>query len=538
MRYAMPNPELINGVYYLRLHVPNDVVEVARGKTVQVPVGDAFRPAKVSDVIKVSLRTKTYDEAKRRFTKALAAIEQQWDALRSGPSNIPLKMLVALAGQYYRDGMQMVEDEPGETNVWEAMHDLHARLDASPALRQQWYGQTADKYLKANGFNADAVSRLRLIDQLHVTSKQYAAVNCRKANGDFRPDPDAARFPELPDQTAATNKPKEKAGKLAITDLFKSWEKDHLAAGKSPRTVGDFRQKALSLIAFLGHDEALKVTSEDIVAWCDDLQHKQSIGARTVSQKYLSVIKLIFAIGVEKRKVASNPAKDNKVRYSTPKKTRPQGFTEREALAILKATFAEPETLGRRSEENKRAIRWLPWICAFTGARITEAAQLRTNDLIDEDGLLCLRITPDAGSVKSGNYRVVPIHPQLVEMGLPAMIRCLPEGPVFYHLRPHRGKVSDPVERAQSVGGKVGKWVRDVVGITDPVVQPNHAWRHRFKTTAREIGMDVEIRDAIQGHEDGRSASDYGEVTIKAMWRHIQRMPRYKVTAQSSDDAA
>jgi site-specific recombinase XerD len=79
--------------------------------------------------------------------------------------------------------------------------------------------------------------------------------------------------------------------------------------------------------------------------------------------------------------------------------------------------------------------------------------------------------------------------------------------------------------------------VRKVVKITDPSLQPSHAWRHRFKTVAREVGIDLEVRDAIQGHEDGRAASDYGEVTIKAMWNAIQRLPWFDVADRASPDA-
>lgn len=532
----MPNPELINGVYYLRLHVPNDVAKIAQGKTLQVPVGDDLRPAKVTKVVKVSLRTKVYDEAKKRFTNALAAIERQWDALRRGPASIPHKTLVALAGQHYRRGVGIVEDEPGEPTVWEAMIGLRERLDASLQARQEWYGPTADALFAANGLNADLTSRLRLIEELHNAAKQSAEVNYRKAKGDYRPDPDAGRFPELADQPAPQPKPQETQGKVTITQLFKLWELDHLAAGKSPRTVRDFHHKAASLIRFLGHEDAERVTPENISDWCDDLKLNQGISPRTVSQKYLALVKLIYAIGVEKRKIKDNPAKDSKVRYSKPKKTRPAGFTDAEALAILRATLADDDSQRRRTEENRRAIRWLPWICAFTGARITEAAQLRTIDLIEEGGILCLRITPEAGSVKTGNYRIVPLHPQLLDMGLPAMIRSLPPGPIFYHLKPFRGVAADPVERAQNAGAKVGEWVRKVVKITDPVLQPNHAWRHRFKTVAREVGMDGEIRDAIQGHEDGRAASDYGEVTIKAMWNAIQSLPRFDIATPLAPD--
>jgi len=68
----------------------------------------------------------------------------------------------------------MVEDEPGETTVCEAMHDLHARLDVSPELRRQWYGTTADKYLRANGFDASEESVRRPND---LTGS--AALSCK-----------------------------------------------------------------------------------------------------------------------------------------------------------------------------------------------------------------------------------------------------------------------------------------------------------------------------------------------------------------------
>lgn len=79
-------------------------------------------------------------------------------------------------------------------------------------------------------------------------------------------------------------------------------------------------------------------------------------------------------------------------------------------------------------------------------------------------------------------------------------------------------KAADPPSCGRAMGGKVGQWVRDAVKITDKRLQPDHAWRHRFKTAARDTGKDREVRAAIQGQEDGRAAGDYGEVSLKTMW--------------------
>ncbi|MBL9049310.1 MAG: hypothetical protein JNK19_04275 [Tabrizicola sp.] len=554
MRYAMPNPELINGNYYLRLHVPKDVATKAKGTTVAIPVGDTIRYQKVGSVVKVSLQTKVAAEAKQRFTQALAAVEAHWDSLRHGPVKLTHKQCVGLAGELYSDFVRVSDDNPGPPDLWKQirkwdeeaktprLRPIETLMVPKPKPNADWsvekrFGGFADVMLQRHKLQVDAASRWQLVLQIATALDKATAVILRKAEGDYSDSGETNAFPQFvppspADSVAApTSKTELKTGRVSISQLFGLWELDHLAAGKSPRTVKDFRHKSASLIRFLGHEDAERVTPEDISNWCDDLKLNQGISPRTVSQKYLAVVKLIYAIGVEKRKIKDNPAKDYKVRHTKPKKTRSAGFTDAEALAILRATLADDHSQGRRSEENRRAIRWLPWICAFTGARITEAAQLRTIDLIEEGGILCLRITPEAGSVKTGNYRTVPLHPQLLDMGLPAMIRSLPPGPIFYHLKPFRGVAADPVERAQNAGAKVGVWVRKVVKITDPVLQPNHAWRHRFKTVAREVGMDVEIRDAIQGHEDGRAASDYGEVTIKAMWNALQAFPRYDVTS-------
>ncbi|MDD8023124.1 MAG: site-specific integrase [Paracoccaceae bacterium] len=505
LQMARPQKNPKSGVYYFRQKTPADLVA-------------AFGHKEAS----WSLRTKDPEEAKRRNAEAVRKQAMVWAALRKRPEPLPHQQIVALSGILYRDHMAVMELEPGEPQVWTETLKLLDRVASGPDGLESWYGPTVDNLLLERGVVTDETSRNRLIQETDRAFRQVAEQQLKRAEGDYSPDPKADRFPAL------AGAPQASAEKTSIRALFKLWERDHLANGKSPRTVGDFRQKMEALIDYLGHNDAQRVTPENIADWCDHLRHENNLAARTVSQKYLSVIKTVFGLAVEKRKLKKNPAGDIKVRFVKPPRTRPKGFTDDEAKAILAAALADPNTLGRRAEANKRAIRWGPWICAFSGARITEVMQLRTDDLIEDHGVLCLRITPEAGSVKTAIYRMVPVHPQLLEMGLAKMIRALPSGPIFYTTTPVRGKPVDPVERAQAVGGKVGQWVRKVVGITDTKLQPNHAWRHRFKTIARDVGIAPEYSDASTGHDDGRAATEYGETTGKALWREVQKLPRYE----------
>ncbi|MFN3723580.1 MAG: DUF6538 domain-containing protein [Paracoccaceae bacterium] len=505
---ARPQKNPKSGVYYFRQKTPIDLVAVFGRKEVSRSLG-----------------TKDPEEAKVRNIEAVRKQGMTWAALRKRPEPLPHQQIVALSGIIYRDHMAAMELEPGEPGIWIETLALLDRLAADPPAQERWYAPTIDNLLLEHGLVTDEASRKRLVQEADRAFRQVTEQQLKRAEGDYAPDPKANRFPPV---VTVDTKPEKKSEALTIRAMFKLWERDHLANGKSPRTVGDFRHKIESLIEYLDHDDAQRVTAENVADWCDHLRHESGVAARTVSQKYLAAAKIVFKIAVEKRKLKENPITDNKVRFVKAPKTRTKGFTDDEANKILKAALVDPVALGRRSDGNKRAIRWGPWIGAFSGARITEIMQLRTEDLIEENGVLCLRITPDAGSVKTRTYRIVPIHPQLLDMGLPEMIRALPSGPVFYSLKPTRGKPADPVERAQAAGSKVGEWVRTVVGITDARVQPNHGWRHRFKTVARDAGVAPEYSDALTGHQDGRAASDYGETTVKALWREVQKLAWYK----------
>lgn len=505
LRMPSPTKHQKTHVYYLNVRVPADLVRAGR------------RP-----VVKESLRTKDPVTAKRLFALRYEELQREWQAERDGPAAVPLARLMSLAGEWRRELDTMLEAEPGEPSLWEV---LRAKTDVSDLTTERLeaaLGADANRLLRRAGLNADAYSRERFLKLLDGVWSEWAAFQHRRSLGDFRPDPLSDRYP-----TWSPPEPAPEAASLTITEAFTLWERDHLANGKSEKTARDFRQKLDSLRAFVGHDDAAKVTPENVAAWCDDLRHNQGISARTVSQKYLAAAKVVFVIAVEKRKLGASPVADVKVRYAKRVRARDPGFSDAEAKAILSAALANPESLGRRSEDNKRAIRWGPWICAFTGARVGEAMQLRREDLqwetVDGTPVPCLRITPEAGTVKTGKFRFVPVHPQLQEMGLVNMIEQRPAGPLFF------SPSGNAITKARNAGAKVGEWVREVVGIDDPLVQPNHAWRHRFKTVAKDADIPPEYCEAIQGHEDGRAASAYGTTSVKTLWREIQKLPRYPV---------
>lgn len=49
-----------------------------------------------------------------------------------------------------------------------------------------------------------------------------------------------------------------------------------------------------------------------------------------------------------------------------------------------------------------------------------ELAQLRKQDVSLRGGVWVIRITPEAGTVKTNEAREVPLHQQVIDLGFPA----------------------------------------------------------------------------------------------------------------------
>lgn len=157
------------------------------------------------------------------------------------------------------------------------------------------------------------------------------------------------------------------------------------------------------------------------------------------------------------------------------KQVKRRGFTDSEANKILSAALAPCSSLI--SPEHAAARRWVPWICAYTGARVNEITQLRQEDLLTVAGHWAIRITPEAGTVKNNEARLVPLHPHLIDQGFAEYVRKRKFGPLFYS--PARRKKEFGRTQYETVGRKLAKWVRGL-GILDKTVGPNHGWRHRL----------------------------------------------------------
>ncbi len=535
--------------------IPEDLRERIAGRKLVVPIGGELVsmtvPAKAAS-IRFSLRTSDPSEIKIRHAEALAHLEGIFRSLReSRPLKLTRAQAASLSGDFYRNwadaeaekrsrtivvevdenGARVVDElDEGEAAGFEVavqrFRNLKDKGEASEIERT--LGPIIDRLLTVKGIpEVDQPSRVMLLEAFLEAAIDAMEARRRQAGYDFSDDPRAKRFPDWECVKPARPSPEapKATGKASLTGLVEDWWKEAKAAGRKPSTYESYSHTMKAFVAFLKHDDASRVTPTDVVAFKGhrlasiNPRTGKPISPKTVKDSDLAGLKAIFDWAVANKRMASNPAAGVTLRLSKPARLRSKGLTDEEALAILKAALQVGE--GRARPETRAAKRWVPWICAYSGARVGEIAQLRKSDVRKEGEHWTVTITPEAGTVKTNEARSFPIHAHLVEQGFLEFVSKSAEGHLF--LRP--GNDGDVLGPLQGVKNRLGELARKAIG--DAKVAPSHGWRHRFKTVGREVGIEQRVLDAIQGHSARTQGESYGDVTMATMEAAMAKVPRY-----------
>jgi integrase len=439
---------------------------------------------------------------------------------------------------------------------WEAMHTLPASLSPgeAKAAHAEWLAEIEERIatlrnppapgfiripragragavaafidMLAEGFNAGALAAVIAGDpSAHIEVPTVPAL------------PGVASTPTERKMPAVTEVPKvitaEPARVSAVT-LFDSY-------------VADAKVAATTASRWRPVFDALDALDQPIIdtaaaqRWLDSLKTPKR-SARTVRDIWLSAARTVYAWAKRRGMVKVNPFDGCVVEVPRTKVTRETGraFTEAEARTILHAAQRVPLLpIGTKGSQWAACRRWVPWLCAYTGARVGELTQLRAGDVqarqAPAGSIWVLRLTPDAGTIKTGRARTVPLHADLVRQGFPelaqrALAALGPEAPLFF--RPPQGPSRNPNYRgpATKARERLAAWVRSL-GVDDPGISPNHAWRHLFKTVARRAGIESGSRDAIVGHAARSTAESYEHVTVEDMAEALKQFPRYTIAA-------
>ena len=508
------------GIFWLRKRVP-----------------DELRPLVGKLEVKQSLGTRDPTDAKRRHIEALTKLEAQWENLRRGPQALNEREAHVIAAPVCTWYVNQHAANPSRQTFWDTSLGDTLWVDETPAFApamdpsaplitldphyfrktgmRTWCIEQADLLLRREGLQSDAASRDVLARAVGVAMQRAAATLQAYTRGEFgQPGPLTLSGAALGQPMGPTTP--QLNGPVRFGQLTEGWIQERQPAEKTryvfPRIMDQFA-------AFLGHDDAGRVAAEDVIRWKEALL-AEGLRGTTIRNGKLAAVRTIFQWGVDNRRLLGNPAGRVTVSTKAKQAERKRSFTDAEARLILRAAATEADPVRR----------WVTWLCAYSGARIAEVCQLRKEDVGQHDGVWCLHITHAAGSLKTGSSeRLVPLHPALIEAGFLRFMEASRAGPLFPDL---------PPDRFGSRGGNgakvLGRWVRGL-GITDPRVQPNHAWRHRFVTLVRRHGLAENLGAALTGHAPKTVGEAYGEHPVVALDREIRKLPTIDLGEEIED---
>lgn len=297
------------------------------------------------------------------------------------------------------------------------------------------------------------------------------------------------------------------------------------------RHVADYSRAVTRFIKYRGNCTLATIQPADIHrfagALIDPADPKERPLAISSTRLLLARLSSVLAFAVDGGLLKSNPVATSRIHKrlgpGKPKRSlgNDKGYSWRELVTL----FSHPAYQQQRDADGRpgNAVFWVPLIAAYTGARREEITQLYVaNVLQSETGQWFIRIIddrPDKSLKTDSSRRDVPLHDDLIELGILDLIRGrTSDSRVF----PHLVKVSDGYA---GIVSKAWRPLTQQCGVYRPGRHPLHAFRHTFKTLAREHGIPKDVSDWITGHTSGSVGDAYGINPVSRMAAEMKKLP-------------
>ncbi|MDX0488805.1 integrase [Sinorhizobium medicae] len=356
-----------------------------------------------------------------------------------------------------------------------------------------------------------------LAQALCVASYEAIAREDERNEGDFAGKP---AHPLLADAA-----PIEDAADPITFDNIIDDEVARRARGKNAkplpaRTAKKYRDHCAAFAKWRKSKNALTVTAAEGKGWIESLQDAGELSNRTV-KAMLQNVRTVMNWGRQSDPAnffpAGNPLNGIKAPDYTTLPSYLRAFTMEEAKLVLAAA----------RKEQKAMFRWIPWLCAYSGMRVSEAGSLRKEDFFEADGRWFWKVTTVGNRAlkNASSERRIPVHKALADEGLLDFVKEANAGRLF------KGETKDEI----TVQPRVSTWVRELIPFEQrPELSPNHGWRHLFEDFCRRDGVSDDARNYMTGRSDGSSQELYGrsEVMLPGLAAAMDRIKAIPIDQQ------
>ncbi|WP_417796365.1 DUF6538 domain-containing protein [Terasakiella pusilla] len=401
----------------------------------------------------------------------------------------------------------------GKTEIWKSLYTK----DYSTALKrhQTVSGDVAIMFHKLSQQYADGAYDGDFDHDilLHKTSTHDTQI---KAPPRYDGDGLRTLIKTVVEEVLSVSAPKKPS--ITLDDLYHRYMDDP-ARSRSKKTVMTYQSVYNVLMELFGKDRFISdISREDCRQFLEVVRHlpanaKKRFPRKSLMEiselakerrmkpmapltinKYVNKLSAILNWAVEEELLDHNPAVGLKVADPVHAQDKRLPFSDHQLVKIFTAL-----------SDKSGAEYWVPHIGLYNGLRLNEICQLNVEDVILRDKVWCFNITretdrgvDDKVLKTKASERVVPVHPQLLELGFMRYLKRFERKP--------RGKLFPDI-RAGTTGyrsDQFSKWFARFLKSIDANAERTsfHSFRHNFRDALRTADVRHEIAMLLGGWSD------------------------------------
>jgi integrase len=216
---------------------------------------------------------------------------------------------------------------------------------------------------------------------------------------------------------------------------------------------------------------------------------------------YMAKLSTLFRWATREEMTDRNPAEALQIAQPMDPRDARRPFS----IEHLRLIFAASPFVPR---DDRGALFWAPLVSLFGGLRLGEICQLQTEDVTTRDAVpvILIRPAPDGRLKTKAARRTVPVHPELIRIGLldyAARQATAGHARLFPELGlDHRGYRTNAAQKSlnRQIEGAGAKGDR----------QSFHSLRHTWRDALREGGVSRDATLAMGGWKSGGTEELYG----------------------------
>lgn len=532
-----------NGIYYIRVRVPKDLVPLLGKKE-----------------IKRSLKTSNKADAKALLGIEMLKVQQLFSKTlkqntpvkptQSAPrlSKMEIERAVLI---WHQSEIDVTERRTDALRVSASCESIEDAKQTSREILASIASESDYEYMPfvypaiESAFSAaglelpkDDESRLYAVNliQQSLIEQSYNELERLGENTDRIPFSFFSKTNLIPHQQRA-----QAQISIMLKTLCEKFNSAKSSDGVTPKSMASYRLTIDVANEVFGRDRNIEtITSEDCRSYRNQLRKLPSNAkkkyprltlldaakAHTDDSTRLSIssvnrhlfnLSTIFKFAQQEGFIDKNPAAHIK-QFHEKKKTARSPFSHQELATIFNAplfTGCKDDERGysKRGNNHPRRHRfWVPLIGLFTGMRLNEICQLLVDDIVEEAGLHLIRVEANeemGNTLKTEqSKRDIPIHEELIRIGLLEHVTAIKKAGhkrLFPSITPSAdGSYSSNFTKWFNKFLKSLKIKRDGICF--------HSFRHTFRDAMREANIEREIAAQLGGWKNSDSVMDnYGK---------------------------